>query len=90
MIECQDVFVLSGDKTITNINSFLSIDKKSGNITELQEGVKTQTTPNYYSGFLGIINISGVNFLMFVKEVHILFALDGKDKIYEMVSLDFI
>ncbi|KAL4449883.1 hypothetical protein ABPG74_015002 [Tetrahymena malaccensis] len=91
LIEQQDLLYLQADKSITNIQTSLQIDRKTGKISEIQEiDLKNTKVKADYSGFLGIINITGVNFLMFVKDVHILSVLDGRDKIYEMVSLDFV
>jgi hypothetical protein len=43
-----------------------------------------------FSAFLGIMNVMGANFLVFVKEVAVHFMLDGSEKIFEILSVEFI
>ncbi|EAR86607.2 endonuclease/exonuclease/phosphatase family protein (macronuclear) [Tetrahymena thermophila SB210] len=87
LYDFYEIYSLEADRSVTNINSNLYIFKASGKIKEGYENLKG--TPEEYSGFLGIINVLGVNFLVLVKEVNVLFVLDGKDKIFEIVSVEF-
>ncbi|KAL4474924.1 hypothetical protein ABPG74_001620 [Tetrahymena malaccensis] len=87
LYDFYEIYSLEADRSVTNINSNLYIFKASGKIKEGYEHLKG--TPEEYSGFLGIINVLGVNFLVLVKEVNVLFVLEGKDKIFEIVSVEF-
>lgn len=73
---------------MTNISTNLYINKQSGKIKEGNEHLKGEMTE--FSAFLGIMNIMGANFLVFVKEVAVHFVLDGSEKIFEISSVEFI
>lgn len=73
---------------MTSIATNLYINKQSGKIKEGTEHLKGESTE--FSAFLGIMNVMGANFLVFVKEVSVHFVLDGSEKIFEVSSVEFI
>lgn len=87
LYDFHEIYSLEADRSVTNITTNLYINKASGKIKEGLDHLKDSC--EYYSGFLGIINVLGANFLVLVKEVNVLFVLDGKDKIFEIASIEF-
>jgi len=90
LIPCEDIYYLHADSALTNASTNLCIDKITGKITETKEQMKGSFKGTEYSGFLGIINIMGANYLLMVKSVSLHCGPDGKDPIYEVQSLDFL
>lgn len=90
-IKLFDYFDLFGleaaDKFLTNITTNVYIFKASGKIKEGNETLKGDAQE--YSGFLGLLNVLGVNFLVLVKEVFMHFAVDDSHKIFEIYSIEF-
>lgn len=82
-----DLYCLEADRGITTISSNLYVFKATGKIKEGMEILKGDGS--YFSAFLGLVNVQGVNFLLLVKEVALHFALDGRDKIFEIQSVEF-